>query len=365
MSGIRSSFVFCKEDSFKGGKPDGCSWISPPPSSFLSTTHNRSTTRLYSSGSKYWDTVAYGQMSGSFEWTFTADYSYIEPFLLCFESASHKDGVYTLSKVNNRRIPSFTILRKTLNRNFSYDPDVKDETIVYKGCVIKTVRFSKSAGASQLNVTMSGFYALESADDSDLDATDYKDYNGQLMEFQCMFIGSISSENYVANTESLSLGIETSASAIYSTCTPFASEYNEGQTSYTFGTTCYSNDPSHYKRRLYSGGYDNTTLSPMSKGMKPIPKVLLATYDGNLSDDESKNIADVYASSSKSSVFTLTKVVIKSLTWQKGDGSKLQDQINSTEVQKVDLVIKNGSALDTNTIWTSANPNALYHIEGS
>lgn len=372
MSGIRSSFVFCMEDKFKGGKPADRAWICPPAGSFLSTTHNRSTSKIYSAGSKFWDTVAYGQMSGTFEWTFVADYDYIEPFFLIFEDVSYNSSTktYSFSKANVKRVPSFTIRRKTLNRMFNglYDAskdNVDDETIIYTGCVVKTARFSKAAGASQLNVTLSGFYANEEMSSDKLNATDYQEYAGDLMEFQCMFIDSISSDNYVANTESLSLAIENSAAAIYSTCTPFASEFSEGQTSFSFGTTCYSNDPSHYKRRVYSGGYDNKTLKPMSKGMKPIPKVLLATYTGNVSADTSSDVASAYASSGKTSVFTLTKMVVKSLTWQKGDGSKLQDQINSTEVQKVKLDIKNGSSLNTSAIWTSANGHALKETKTS
>lgn len=389
MTGIRGSFVFCRERTFRGGKDKDDRWISPPAGSFLSSTHNRSTQKLYSAGSKFYDTVAYGQLSGSWEWTFTLDYDYIEPLCLVFESASvdtkkdEKTGVetstYTFTKSNNKKVPSFCIRRKILNDlTTGFDKKVSDETIEYYGCVVKTARFSKSAGASQVGVTLSGFYCDEQMVLDNLDSTDYKEYEGELVEFSCLFAGDVTDDNYVANTESISLGIENSAAAIYTTCTPFAKDYCEGQTSYTFGTTCYSDDPDRYKVRLYGGGVRKQekgstarTLSPGSKRMKPISQMNIISYTSELDDDafagdtgQNNGIKGVYEGSDKSARITLTDVVIKSLTWQKGDGSKLQDQINSTEFRKMELVIKNHLALNFDeatkgTIWSESNPHAL------
>lgn len=385
MTGIRGSFVFCRERKFRAGKDEKDCWIAPPAGSFLSTTHSRSTQKLFSAGSKYYDTVAYGQMSGTWEWTFTLDYDYIEPLFLIFEgveidhttdkTTNKTVSTYTFKKVNNLKVPSFCMRRKVLNDlTTGFAGKVDDETIEYYGCVVKTARLSKSAGASQVGVTLSGFYCDESMKLSNLTSTDYQEYNGEIVEFSCLFAGDISNENYVANTESISLGIENSAAAIYTTCTPFAKDYSEGQTSYTFGTTCYSDDPDRYKTRLYGGGVrkSGTDISPGAKRMKPIPEMNIISYTSELDDDafgsESDNkIATTYAASDKSSCMTLTDVVIKSLTWQKGDGSKLQDQINSTEFRKFSLTIKNhlGLNVDDSTdgtvksIWGKTNPHAL------
>lgn len=376
MTGIRGSFVFCREKKFRGGKDSADSWIAPPAGSFLSTTHSRSTQKLFSAGSKYYDTVAYGQLSGSWEWTFTLDYDYIEPLFLMFEDVDCevKDGVstYVFSKANNLKVPSFCIRRKILNDlTTGYDGKVLDETIEYYGCVVKTVRFSMSGGASQVSVTMNGFYADEQTVLSDLVSTDYQEYNGEIVEFSCMFAGAISDDNYVANTESITLGIENSAAAIYGTCTPFAVDYCEGQTSFTFGTTCYSDDPLRYKARLYGGGVRKIngagTMNPGIKRMKPIPTINIISYTSEMDDDAfgtGDGIQKVYQDSEKSAAMTLTDVTIKSLTWQKGDGSKLQDQINSTEFRKFSLVIKNKLGLkedgaEGSYIWGSKNPHAL------
>lgn len=357
MTGVRQSFVFCKEEEFGKGKPSGCSWIAPPPGSYISTTENRATQKINTAGCKTFDTVAYGQLSGSWEWTFTMDYDYIEPFFLVWEGATYdaSTSTYTFSKENNMRVPSFTIRRKLLNR-IAGGP--ADEMSVLTGCVLKTLRVSKSAGTSEVGISMSGFYAKDVLDDTPLEHTDYQPYTGQLVEFQCLFVGDVSEENYVANTESLTLSIENSAQAVYSVCTPFATVYSEGLTSNTFSTTAYSNDPYKWKARLMSGGYKDDVLSPMTKGLRPIPEMNIASFTNPL-DQVDGGVTDAFITSEKTACFKLTKTVVKGLTWQKGDGSKLQDQINSSECQHIDLVIRNDMGLDANAIWTSANPHAI------
>ena len=52
-------------------------------------------------------------------------------------------------------------------------------------------------------------------------------------------------------------------------------------------------------------------------------------------------------------------MVIKSLTWQKGDGSKLQDQINSTECRTFTLEIRSGNTAGIENIWGEANPHGI------
>ena len=372
MSGIRQGFCFCRERTFRGGKDEEDFWIAPPPGSFLSTTHNRTTNKLYTTGSKFYDTVAYGQVSGSWEWTFVFDYEYIEPFLLALESAectSYEDKAYadyTLTKSNNIRLPSFCIRRKILN-DMTGRGGQDEETILY-GCVVKALRFSKTSGGSQINVTMTGFYAYEETVLGDLVSTDYMSYTGSLVEFSCMFISSIANSNYVAHTESLTIGVENSAGAVTPVCTPFASTYYEGQTSITFGTTCYSNDPERYKMRVYGGGEratgetiennGRTLYRPRSKGMKPIDKVLLASYNGT-ADGFDDDVATVYGKSDRRICVILDDVVIKSLTWQKGDGSKLQDQINSTECRTFTLEIRSGNTAGIENIWGEANPHGI------
>lgn len=349
MSGVRQSFVYCREkDGFDTGIASKDAWIAPPPGSFFSATHTRSVTKVYTEGSKYWDTVAYGQLSGSWEWTFTMDYDYLEPFALAFDKVSISGDTFTFTKENNLRVPSFCVRGKILNdiTNSRWNDAGEDETYTLTGCVVKTIRFSKSAGASQVSVSMSGFYANEYMVLDDLDATDYQDYDGHLVEFSCMFIGN----DYMADTESLSVGIENSASAIYTTCSPIASNFAESQTSFTFGMMAYANNPDRYWTRLYGGGVKATETKgyyyPHHKNMAPVPQIDLKSFNTDAityDSDTGKASADfttALGNATRTATISLVKTVIKSLTRQKGDGSKLQDQINSTDVQKVQLVVK-------------------------
>lgn len=348
MSGVRQSIVFCREkDGFDTGKNKDDKWIAPPPGTFFSSTHNRSVTKVYTEGSKFPDTFAFGQVQGSWEWTFNMDYDYLEPFMLAFEGEGDGEdsanGVFEFTKSNSRRVPSFCVRGKILNKitEGTWEDGLKDETYILTGCVVKTLRFSKSAGASQVQVSMSGLYANEHMILGDLTATDYEEYGGHLVEFQCMFVG----DEYVANTESLSVGVENSASAVYTTCTPIASNYAESQTSLTFTTMCYANDPMRYRTRMYSGGSDRTALYPYHKNMTPIPSVSLKSYNAeSVSYDENGgckvDLVAAQGNANRTAEFRLTDVVIKGLTRQKGDGSKLQDQINSTDMRKLVLAVK-------------------------
>lgn len=381
MTGIRQSFVFALEDEFGKGKPNNNKWIAPPVGSFFNNTHSRQATKIYTVGSKFFDTVAYGQLNGAFNWTFVFDYNYLEPLQLAFEKigcTQNSDGVHythTFEKVNNMRIPSFTVRRKILNK-MAGGPEDSDEITELRGCVVRNVTFSKAAGTSQLQVTFTGFYVDERMYKGELDATDYKEYEGKLSEYMCMFIGAVSTDNYVANTESLEFSLENNSDAIYNTCSPFAGLYYEGRTNVTFGTTCYSNNPSYYKQRVYSGGFRNDVLMPMAKGLKPIPLVTLAAYDKSIRDPEYADITDynaAMADSDESMMVELEQVVIKSLTWPKGNDQKLQDTISSAECKKIKLTIVNtindtvvdntnvDMAYNTNNVVTSYGYGLIFH----
>lgn len=375
MTGIRQSFVFALEDDFGKGKGANNPWIAPPVGSFFNNTHSRQATKIYTVGSKFFDTVAYGQLNGSFNWTFVFDYNYLEPLQLAFEKIGctpNSDGTHfthTFEKVNNMRIPSFTVRRKIMNE-MAGGPNYSDEITELTGCVVRNVSFSKASGTSELHVTMTGFYVDEKMFKGDLDATDYKEYEGKLSEYMCMFVGGVATDNYVANTESLEFSIENNSDAIYNTCSPIAGLYFEGRTNCTFGTTCYSNNPSYYKQRVYSGGFRNDVLRPMTKGMKPIPLVTLAAYDKSIRDPEYTDIDDyssALADSDQSMTVELTEVVIKSLTWPKGNDQKLQDTISSAECKKITLTIVNtlnDTTADNNKVDMNYNANNVVQSYG-
>jgi len=361
MSSIRQSIIYGKESAYGKG---ASVFLHPPPGSFFTSTHSRQATRIQSTGSKYWDAYAYGTLNGTWEWTFMLDYNYLEPLTLVFESVKSNgttamgSNSYTFSKLNSSRIPSFCVRRAIINTMAnSYDTDV-DEVVELRGCVCKTITFARSAGSSQVQVTMSGFYADEYMVTGSLEATDYSDYEGNLVEYACLFIGAYTDEdNYVANTESLSISIDNSAEAVFNTCTPFSKEYHEGITNYTFSTTAYSNDPRHYKERVYSGG-KTQVLQPLSKGMAPVDLMHILSYNAELDrfgNDTSRDThAEAYKASTLSMDIEITKCVIRSLQWQNGDGSKLQDSISSADCQQITMTFATTqSTLD----FSTSNPH--------
>ena len=91
MTSARQSQVIVLEKEFGKGRPYGANgrpladWIHVPPGSFMQFTLQRATTRINTSGSKFFDSVAYGQLRGKWDWNFVLDYNYLEPLLLVFD----------------------------------------------------------------------------------------------------------------------------------------------------------------------------------------------------------------------------------------------------------------------------------------
>lgn len=372
MTSIRQSFIYSVEDTFGKGIGTGKAWLAPPPGSYFTSTHSRQASRIQSTGSKYFDAYAYGTLSGSWEWTFMLDYNYLEPLELVFEDFT-ENGLqqngsysYTFKKKNNGRIPSFTVRRVVLNDMANSQKNNIDEIVELKGCVCKSITFARSAGSSQMQVTMSGFYADERMFLGNWGRTDYKSYEGNLVEYSCLFIGTYTNEdNYVANTETLTISIDNSADAVFNVCAPFAKEYYEGVTTYSFSTTAYSNDPTRYKQRVYTGGKDRA-LMPLSKGLAPVSLMHILSYNAEMDrfgDDPSMDShAEAFGASTLSMDIEITKCVIRSLQWQNGDGSKLQDSISSAECQLMTLTFVTEAG---DLSFTETNQHAVIDYVGS
>lgn len=366
--------LFSLEDVFGEGKGTRYSWIAPPPGSWLTTTHNRNTTRVNTQGCKTYDAIAYGPLSGSFEWNFSMSYDYLEPLYLMFESygaytevdgamsnveGATGDGTTTdlnttyhkFSKTNGGRVRSFTIRRKRLNRIVNESAsggNVFDEIEEYYGCVIKNVKFSRSSSSSQMQVSMSGFYVNEKMILGKWNYTEFQPFEGQLTEYACLMAGDTDADcAYVANTESLSVSIENDASQVYQICGPFAQNYYERFTTNSISLVNYANDPKRYMTRLYGGGANRTptttangqeVYTPGVKNMAPLPFLKIRSYTGESSSYSTINTT--FASSEMNMDIIVKKAVIKSLSWTNGNGDKLQDSI-SAECKDISILIKN------------------------
>ena len=369
MTSVRMSFVFAPERVFKGGKNDADKWIAPPPGSYFSNTGTRQTSAIYTTGSKKWETTAYGAYSGSWDWTFMLDYYYLEPFLLAFDKVfidnnetpkvwgesstydDYKGSTFKFMKGQTGRVPSFTVRRKILH-TIAGGPT--DELVELKGCVVSSISFSRSSSSSQYQVQMSGTYATEEMTLGDLGETDYQQYEGELVEYSCVSIADnaeygIDNSQYVANTDSISVSIQNNTNMVFNTCTPFATQYYEDRNQFQISTSCYSTDPTFYKTRMYSGGANKDARKPLSKGLKPMEKMFIISFSEDPSSARGstvdEKISSAYLTSDNSVCFEVSKLVVKSMKWANGDGSKLTDSLSSVDCKDIAFTVKRAAVL--------------------
>lgn len=375
MTGVRQSIVFQIEDTFGEGCPafedefglPKYYWVHAPPGSWFTSTHRRDTKRVQSMGSKFWDTVSYGPLSGTWEWTFYLDYRYPEPLFLIFEGSGTSNvkamNVLQFTKSNNIRVPSFTVRVKVLDTPVD---GVVNEVHTLKGCVVTSAVFTKQSSSSYVQVKMSGFYSNESInvyDDELMNTTDYVEYDGELVEYACLTSSQLTGKEFdnaalIQNTDSVTISIENSAEAIYNTCAPFALNYAEGLTKITLSASSYANHPTYYQYGVLTGGEDfnivealaqGITIYPGSKNMAPLPVACLTSYNA-MARDTSGIVGRAYGGSTLSSVFRLTDVVMSAITHQKGDSGKLMDSISNCPAKLLELTLT--SLIDAYTLST-------------
>lgn len=347
MTGVRQSFMVAKETSFASGEPDDDGWFHLPPNFFAQATPTVSTTELYGAGSKFYETVDYGQFSGSFEMSFAMDYENLALYQMIFDtvttaSAGAGKWKHTFSLRNNALVPSFVIKGVTLN-GITVNGG-QDERFTLVGCVAKSIRFSRSSGAARTTVTISGFYSDEKTELGDY-GTFYEDYDGHLVEFSCLFKGEAESANYMANVESITIGLDIGTNPNYTTCRGTSVGYYGGKADIQLGMTAYANDFLRYRALVMGGGSKTTEISSnvyrfMCKGKRPMPLMTVASFTE--CRDEGETFESAIGKSDRSVAFIVENVIMNSFTRQKGDGSRLIDQMSSSKCRKLTIEIVNG-----------------------
>ena len=368
MTAIRKAISFAKESSFASGTPVDTHWYAFPPGTFLSNTGARQAESLYQTGSKVRAATAYGYFGGTWNLSFVFDYNYLEPFEMVYEyvnGSPSRESYIELSeldtikptgthahyfeKVNSDRVKSFCIRMFVRNEIAGGEPDNSDEMTILKGCVAKSINWSRSAADSKLTVEISGVYAdqvsqigVEIPDDA------YHAYEDvDLAQYSCMYVDELDSDDagYIYDIDSHSITHENNVSLVYNTCSPIATAYSEGQSVFSWNAQTYSNDPKNkFKLRPNSGGKDSTTMSPAGKGLAPMAKAWFVTYSDSMRDHP-----EIYASryealagSTRSVIYYAIDSTVKSMTWQKGDGSKMMDALSSVECTNVIMRVLNG-----------------------
>ena len=388
MTGVRQSILFRIEDSFaedpypksvgdSGNIVDDANkdWIVAPPGTFFQNTHTRNTSKIYGTGSKFYELASYGAVNGTWEWTFPLTYEYLEPLLLVFEQyhtpSESGSNFHEFRKSNASRVKSFAIRRKILNR-MAGGPDGSDELDYVMGCVVKSIRISRSAGTSQATVTLSGNYSKDRIVQGNLESTDYitpRNDEVNLVEFGCLLYDNMPTRaqtqqddfvkpETIPYVDSLTVALDNGLGMIPVTCSPFSAGYYEGKSSFSFGMTTYANDPNRVKKRTYSGGHMPTTGLPgaaMTRGMKPLSVATVFSFDSNadvITEGSAGSNLEVvgapkdpiyrFIDSTNSAMFTIEDTIVKSIAWSKGDGGRLMDQMSSAECKNIIFRFKTG-----------------------
>lgn len=354
MTGIRYSVAIAEESTFGEGAGSN-KFYTLSAGAYMSATANISTETVFSPGSKFFDTAIYGRLSGSFEIDFVLSYEYLGLFKLVFEdykpeTIMGEDGItptglyrHTFKKANNKRVGSFVIRRKTLNK-ITGPTSGLDEATEFRGCVIKSLRISQSSGSSKLSVTVSGYFKEPITDLKALSETDFEEFEGQPVEWAC----ALFDDKYVKTVESLTLSVDNGANMMYTTCRDTSINYYEDKSSFQFGMTTYSNDFTRVKGRALSGGQaashaaSGNTYKNMCKNKKPLKSVKMLSF--NTCAEGSDGVLTAYNNATQSVMFNIEDCIVKSATWQKGDGSRMLDQISSAECKKISMVVVNNIA---------------------
>lgn len=347
MTGVRQSVIVGEESDYGSGElKTGGKWFGLPPNFFLQATPTISTTELYSTGSKFFDTVDYGQFSGSWEISFAMDYEHLGLYSMVFdthtsESTTNGRWKHTFTVTNGGKVPSFVMKGRILNHMTANGGS--DEQFTLKGCVAKSIRFSRSSGAARTTVTISGFYQDEEVTLGAFNPY-FEEYDGRLVEFSCLFKGDVKEDNYMANVESITVGLDIGTSANYTVCRSTPVGYYSGKADIQLGMTAYANDFKRYRALVMGGGtettnVDGTTYKFMCKKKTPMPKMTVSSFTECRTDD--LNFEDAQTKSDRSVAFILEDVIMNSFTRQKGDGSRLIDQMSSSKCRKLTLEIVN------------------------
>lgn len=389
MTEIRKSIVFKKISPLEFGSKEAMEeadktegWSVFPPGTHFSFTASRQAEGIYGTGNKFREAVSYGAFSGSWNLSFILDYNHLEPLEMVFESVTAtvpkaddkaSDATFVFKKTNTTRVGHYAFRIKQMNV-IAGGPSGSDEVVTLYGCVAKQISISRTAQSSQAAVEMNGTFADMKTMLGTLASTDYKEYadDTEIAQYSCMFMDDFTDSNYVADVDSHTVTVENAVSFVYNTCKAFATGYYEGRATIQWNAQTYSNDPQNkFRLRVNSGGVDSSHLRPMCKGLKPMAKTIFTTYSGtacsdnNNASENSSNAGEDDSDTSDNSIgikkahdnskysmdIELTKSVVKSITYPKGESGKMSDALSSVDCSGITITVKRPKTLGN--IWTN------------
>lgn len=301
MTAIRKSVAIAPETgAFASGETAG-TFYALPYGAYFTHTARREAESIYATGSKKRQTAAYGRFSGQWQLDFNMDYTHIHILEMIFDGhfvrkvTSPDSGYYQghqiyehkFTKENNTRVKPFVFREKILNE-MAGGYEGSDEVDLLKGCVAKSITISRTMSGSQMTISISGVYADQEVRLGSLESTDYTEPLGDLTQYSCMFMDELSDNGYVRDVDSHSITLDMEVGLIYNTCSPIATSYYEGKTTFSWNAQTYSNNPERkFQLRSFSGGKDSEHMWPAAKDMGPMDEAYFVTYSDSVRDNSS------------------------------------------------------------------------------
>lgn len=250
----------------------------------FSYTRGNNYSKQYGVGAKAWDVATTGKYAGTFSGTYIMNYNDIAFLTNVFEGYTYTaaTSLHRFYKVNGKRVPSFTVKSKKLNRVVG---GANDQTDTLTGCVITSWSWSQSGSNGALSANFNGTYAGISSAYEDLESTGYQQASADSVEFAQLAYEEAGAMVNIGYVESAGMTVTNGVQTITPTSGRFATGYYEGQEGVTMKAEVYSSDIEPMTR-LYSGGNGyGTTVTGPAKHLIPLTK---AVYTATNSDGSYK-----------------------------------------------------------------------------
>lgn len=351
MTSIRKSVAIAPEiGAFGSGEVSG-PFYALPYGAYFTHTARRDAESIYATGSKRRQTAAYGRFSGSWQLDFVVDYAHIHIFEMIFDGhfvrrttmteEGHVVYEHKFTKENNTRVGHYVFCEKILNEVAGGD-EGSDEVDLIKGAVAKSITITRSVSGSQMTVSLSGVYCDQEVRLGMLLTTDYTEPIGQLTQYSCMFVDEFGPDGYVKDVDSHSITLDMELGLIYNTCTPIATAYYEGKTTFSWNAQTYSNNPQKkFQLRQFSGGKDSDHMKPAIKEMGPMSHAYFVTYSESRRDTPIySDCMDTINNSPYMFMAEAINSTVTSMTWPNGNGQKMMDVLSSIECNSIEITIR-------------------------
>lgn len=286
MTGIRTTLVWRFESDFAvsdASRP----WQRFGSGADFTFSGNNSLKVNNTIGLKNVDSVQPGRFKGTWSvGNMALDYDIIDYLHVYFDTYAYVEGLdeagegtgvywHTFSKSGFNKVKSFTMKYQKLNARFGGG---NDQTGELYGCVCTSCKFNyEGSSNAQIKVSLSGFYADEYMDDTEITQGAWVDmsHTGETVNWACFNVNGAP----VKRTERIDIEYTSSGTASLPSCgSRIDSGFSEGTVSAKMNATVYSDSP-EWRERLYAGGAKTGLSKPSRRQLTPIPEVTVVSHN--------------------------------------------------------------------------------------